>query len=220
MCHARLMARFAPVGPGGRPRRWVAGGARALGVVLAAVLAVGAAGCGGDGADSPPRAGAATDDGCPDWPDCASRGTDGPADGGADGPADGGPDAVGGSDQPPNYGDNRRWRERGELSAADAAAGAAAAERIRPELERLRANGDLAADEVRAALVGLGFPAGDIAVQEFAERTVLASPGPGAAFGVRVGDAGCVVGSVSPDGVRTEVTGAAAEFGCLEPFTH
>ena len=29
-----------------------------------------------------------------------------------------------------------------------------------------------------------------------------------------------VVGEVGPDRLDLEVTGAAAEFGCLEPFTH
>jgi len=31
---------------------------------------------------------------------------------------------------------------------------------------------------------------------------------------------GCVIGDVRPDGVRADVTGSAAEYGCLEPFTH
>jgi hypothetical protein len=39
-------------------------------------------------------------------------------------------------------------------------------------------------------------------------------------FAVRFADAGCVIGDVRPERLPVEVTGAAAEFGCLEPYTH
>jgi hypothetical protein len=43
---------------------------------------------------------------------------------------------------------------------------------------------------------------------------------PGAVFAVAVPGAGCVIGDVRPDRLLVEVTGAGAEFGCLEPYTH
>jgi len=36
-------------------------------------------------------------------------------------------------------------------------------------------------------------------------------------FTVQVAGAGCVIGDVRPDRLLVEVTGAGAEFGCLEP---
>jgi hypothetical protein len=37
---------------------------------------------------------------------------------------------------------------------------------------------------------------------------------------VKVGERGCVIGDLRPAEVRLAVTGSAAEFGCLEPFSH
>jgi hypothetical protein len=43
---------------------------------------------------------------------------------------------------------------------------------------------------------------------------------PGAAYGIEVGERACVIGSVRPERISVQVTGSAAEFGCLEPVSH
>jgi hypothetical protein len=42
----------------------------------------------------------------------------------------------------------------------------------------------------------------------------------GAVFEVHFGDAGCITGDIRPERLLVQVSGAAAEFGCLEPYTH
>jgi hypothetical protein len=120
----------------------------------------------------------------------------------------------------PHQADNNSWKERHELTAAEQRAGDALAARIRPKLKALRTAGDFAPASTEWALVGLGLRPDDVQVQEI--RSVLSSDDPpaGAAFAVRFPDAGCVIGSVRPDRLDVKVTGAAAEFGCLEPSTH
>ena len=46
------------------------------------------------------------------------------------------------------------------------------------------------------------------------------TPPPGAVYAVRFAEVGCVIGDVRPERVLVQVTGSAAEFGCLEPYTH
>jgi hypothetical protein len=116
-------------------------------------------------------------------------------------------------DQPPNAAVNNGWKQRHELSAADRRRAERDAERIRPALQRVHDGGDMGSGPTRQALLGLGYPGGDVTVA--AMRV-----GEGAAFGVRVGPLACVIGSVTPAGVRMEVAGSAAEYGCLEPFSH
>jgi hypothetical protein len=131
-----------------------------------------------------------------------------------------GPAAPG--DRPPNAADNNAWKQRRELSAADRQAGAVAAARIRPALERLRAAGSFAPEATQRVLLSLGYPATDILVtpmQPAMLGTTTQAP-PGAVYALRIGQAGCVIGDVRPDRVLVEVTGAAAEFGCLEPSSH
>jgi hypothetical protein len=123
-------------------------------------------------------------------------------------------------DGPPNYADNNGWKRRHELSAAEQREGRALADRIRPALAKLRTARDFAPESTRQALLGLGVP--DAAVQVTTMRPMVGetTPPPGAVYAVRFADAGCVVGAVRPDRLMLEVTGAAAEFGCLEPFSH
>ncbi|MEV2239241.1 hypothetical protein [Micromonospora sp. NPDC049891] len=124
------------------------------------------------------------------------------------------------ADAPPNHADNNGWKRRHELSAADQRTGQKLAARIRPKLEALRAAGDFAPASTQRVLLDLGITAE--AVEVTAMRTPIHqdTPPPGAVYAVRFADVGCVIGDVRPDRVMVEVTGSAAEFGCLEPFSH
>ncbi|WP_327026535.1 DUF6993 domain-containing protein [Micromonospora sp. NBC_01739] len=123
-------------------------------------------------------------------------------------------------DAPPNHADNNGWKQRHELSAADERAGRDLAARIRPSLEALRAAGDFAPTSTQQALLDLGLPADAIEVTAMRPPIGQETPPPGAVYAVRFGTVGCVIGDVRPDRVMVEVTGSAAEFGCLEPFSH
>ncbi len=121
----------------------------------------------------------------------------------------------------PHQAENRGWRQRTELSPADRAAAEEAAERIRGALAPLRRKGEFAPEKVASAIENAGFPLDSITTA--ALRAPLAStaePPEGAVFGVHVGNATCVVGTIRPDRLEAEPKGAAAEYGCLEPATH
>ncbi|GAA0379823.1 hypothetical protein GCM10009541_22930 [Micromonospora gifhornensis] len=123
-------------------------------------------------------------------------------------------------DAPANHADNNGWKRRKELSAADERAGRELAARIRPPLEALRAAGDFAPASTQGALLDLGIQADAIEVTAMRPPIGQDTPPPGAVYAVRFGNVGCAIGAVRPDRVMVEVTGAAAEFGCLEPFSH
>ncbi|GAA0898508.1 hypothetical protein GCM10009557_73820 [Virgisporangium ochraceum] len=116
-------------------------------------------------------------------------------------------------DGPPNHVDNNAWKQGNDPSADDQAAGEDLADRVRAALEVLRAAGDLTTASTRQAFLDLGVGSEAITVRSMREAA-------GAVFGVRVGGRGCVVGDVRPERVLVQVRGAAAEYGCLEPFTH
>ena len=125
-------------------------------------------------------------------------------------------------DQPPGHADNNAWKRRGDLTAADRKVADRAGARIRPALERLHAAGEFAPDATKRALLGLGYPKTDIEVLPMHVPSGWSSPQPpvGSVFAVHVGQAACVIGDVRPERVLVEVRGAAAEYGCLEPFSH
>jgi hypothetical protein len=134
-------------------------------------------------------------------------------------------DDAGGPAQPPGDGaphqaDNNAWKQRHELTAEEQRAGDALAARIRPKLTALRTARDLAPASTRQALLGLGLRPDDVQVTAMRPPIGSDTPPPGAVFAVRFADAGCVIGDVRPERLLVEVTGAAAEFGCLEPYTH
>lgn len=123
----------------------------------------------------------------------------------------------------PNHVDNNAWKQRLEPSPTDRAAAEKLAKRVLPVLQRARAEGgDISPSAVKAVFVGFGVPASSAQVEPLrpAAAATSTTPPAGAAFGVRVGALGCVVGDVTGDRVRGDVAGAAAEFGCLEPFSH
>lgn len=133
------------------------------------------------------------------------------------------PDPVGPSptvvtppgDGAPHNAENNGWKRRAELGDADRKLAEQAVARIRTALEAQRAVGDFSLPATLATLVGLGFPADQVQVATMNDPTIT-----GAVYGVHVGERGCVIGNVQPLAVRAEVAGSAAEFGCLEPFSH
>ncbi|GAA2642315.1 hypothetical protein GCM10010399_90310 [Dactylosporangium fulvum] len=131
------------------------------------------------------------------------------------GPTAGTVATTGPGDGPPNHADNNAWKQRPDLTAEDNRLSEEAAGRIRTALEAQRQAGDVSPETTGATLTGLGFPADRVQVRGMSDPSV-----PGAAYGVRVGTRGCVIGDVRPEQVRASVTGSAAEFGCLEPFSH
>jgi len=162
----------------------------ALGVALLAAVAVAVAGCAAPGTRAP---------------------NDPPAPSASATPAPVATEGTG--DGPPNAAENNAWKQRRELPAADRRAGEAAATRIRPALEDLRAKGSFAPDATRQVLLDLGYPAERIRVLPMRQP-------PGVVYALRIGEVGCVIGDVRPDRVLVQVTAVAAEYGCLEPFSH
>lgn len=123
-------------------------------------------------------------------------------------------------DGAPHEADNNGWKQRHELTADEQRAGDALAARIQPKLAALRTAGDFAPASTRQALLGLGLPPDDVQVNSMRPPLDSDTPPPGAVFAVRFAGAGCVIGDVRPDRLLVEVTGAGAEFGCLEPYSH
>jgi hypothetical protein len=129
---------------------------------------------------------------------------------------------AGPGDAPPNYADNNSWKQRSELSAADKKEGDRLAGRIRPLLTDLRAAGDFAPESTRAALLGLGLAADKVGVSPMRASVLSGSEQvpAGAVFEVHFGERGCIIGDIRPERLLIEVRGSAAEYGCLEPYTH
>ena len=120
----------------------------------------------------------------------------------------------------PHEAENNSWKERHALTAQERREGKALAARIRPALSALRSSGAIAPGATETALVGLGIEPNDVTAKPFRAGPTSETPPPGSFFAVKFGEAGCVIGSLRTDRLDLEVTGAAAEFGCLEPFTH
>ncbi|GIJ30825.1 hypothetical protein Vqi01_59870 [Micromonospora qiuiae] len=120
----------------------------------------------------------------------------------------------------PNHAGNNGWKQRHELSAADQRTGQKLAAQIRPRLEALRAAGDFAPASTQRALLDLGIKADAIEVTAMRPPTGQETPPTGAVYAVHFANVGCVIGDVRPERVMVEITGSAAEFGCLEPFSH
>lgn len=124
------------------------------------------------------------------------------------------------ADAPPNHRDNNGWKERRELSVAEQRTGQELAARIRPKLAALRAARNLTPAATRQALLDLGISPDAVEVSAMRPPIGAETPPPGAVYAVRFAAGGCVIGDVRPERVMVEVTGSAAEFGCLEPFSH
>jgi hypothetical protein len=123
-------------------------------------------------------------------------------------------------DGAPHQADNNGWKQRHKLTAGEQSVGDAIAARIRPKLAALRTAGDFAPASTRQALIELGLRPDDVQVTAMRPSSGSGTSPPGAVYAVRFAGAGCVIGDVRPDRLLVEVTGAGAEFGCLEPYTH
>ncbi|SNY55197.1 DUF6993 domain-containing protein [Paractinoplanes atraurantiacus] len=135
------------------------------------------------------------------------------------------PDGADAQAQPPGDGaphqaENNGWKQRHDLTAEEQRTGDALAARIRPKLTALRSAGDFAPASTQRALLSLGLDADQVQVTTMRAPIGESAPPPGAVFAVHFPEAGCVIGDVRPERLQIEVTGAAAEFGCLEPFSH
>ncbi|MCT2592923.1 hypothetical protein LHJ74_23920 [Streptomyces sp. N2-109] len=124
-------------------------------------------------------------------------------------------------DGAPHHGDNNVARRPGQMTAADEKTARADVERIRPVLEKLRKQGRIDPEEVRPALLGLGFRAEDTRVHppraEWDNDLMDWVEQPGAMYGVRVGGSACVTGLVNESQVSAGVNGPYPETGCLYP---
>ncbi|RSM83834.1 hypothetical protein DMH04_21950 [Kibdelosporangium aridum] len=115
-------------------------------------------------------------------------------------------------DIPPNHVDNNAWKEPKDMTEAATKAATALIERIRPELEKLRAKNDFSLESTRRVLASFGYKEVDIQAMRVPLGT-NAVPPPGAAFGFAV-EGGCVSGAVTPDGVNLSTSGPVADWGC------
>lgn len=123
-------------------------------------------------------------------------------------------------DGAPHNGENNAYRRAKEITPADAKAGRKAADRLRPAVEKLREQGRIEPEDIRPALLSLGFRESAMEVQtpwSAWEEDPEASWG--TAFGIRIGKSGCITGRVVRDRLWVEVNGPYPETGCLYPAT-
>jgi hypothetical protein len=88
---------------------------------------------------------------------------------------------------------------------------------LTPTLEQVRASGTITPESVTAALVAIGFPAGDVSAVP--RTSSIGAPTQFVVFGIAV-DNGCVSGMVSPAQVQAVAMGRIPEWGCIPPDTH
>lgn len=113
-------------------------------------------------------------------------------------------------DTAPHEAENNGWKYRRDLDEDERRTGEQAADRIRPELQRLRAAEDFSLESTRRTIIALGFPETSVQV------VPMHNGSPGAGFAVRTGRV-CVNGDVRPDRLLVQVEAPIAEYGCLEP---
>jgi len=123
-------------------------------------------------------------------------------------------------DSAPHNAENNSWKQRHELTVDEQRAGDVLAARMRLTLAELRSAQEFAPDATLTALLALGLQPEQVMVKAMRTPLSMDAPPPGAVFAVQFGGSGCVVGDIRPDRLLIEVTGVAAEFGCLEPDTH
>ncbi|MET9294758.1 hypothetical protein [Streptomyces sp. NPDC003077] len=115
----------------------------------------------------------------------------------------------------PNYYDNNRHKWPRDMTPEDGAAAQRIADALKPRLEQFRARGKISPEEIRPVLEqaagGYRVVAGDLLVGA-ANKKVR-----GTDYGIWVGKTGCVTGAVNRDRVWAEVNGRYPEHGCLTP---
>lgn len=88
---------------------------------------------------------------------------------------------------------------------------------LTPTLEQVRTSGTITPETVTAALVAIGFPAGDVSAVP--RTSSIGDPTQFVVFGIAV-DNGCVSGMVSAAKVQAVAMGRIPEWGCIPPDTH
>ncbi|MEV0275827.1 hypothetical protein AB0I22_05495 [Streptomyces sp. NPDC050610] len=106
--------------------------------------------------------------------------------------------------------ENHGFRVPFELYGQHRCDGLAAVKRVKGALEPLRERGDFAPENVKAALTGLGYPAGKVSSYEY---------GPGSAgFLIEADESLCVEGRVSGDSTEANAFGGYPDHsGCEIP---
>ncbi|MFD4624257.1 hypothetical protein [Streptomyces sp. NPDC058475] len=122
-------------------------------------------------------------------------------------------------DSAPHNAENNIGRRPADMTPADEAAAKEKAKKVKPVLEKLREQGRISPEDVRPALASLGFRAADLRVQDpwSTWKVDHAEKVPGSAYGIWVGRTACISGTVTGDGVWTEVTGPYPETACIAP---
>ncbi|MFB9904445.1 hypothetical protein [Allokutzneria oryzae] len=110
-------------------------------------------------------------------------------------------------DGAPHHRENNSWKQPRELSDEAKKPIEAAAEQIRPALEKVRDAKDITPESVRRVLTGLGHRAEAVTVEASSNAGIVV-------YGVSVGN-GCVNGDVRAERVLAQVTGPVAEWGCM-----
>ncbi|MFF3459769.1 hypothetical protein ACFYXH_36835 [Streptomyces sp. NPDC002730] len=125
-----------------------------------------------------------------------------------------GPDAPR-SDAPPNYADNNRVRQPGEMSLQDEKRAGQKATEVGRALDDLRRRGRISPAEVRPALAQLAAPA-HLSVEALVIGTGM-DKAEGSTYGIWIGKTACVTGAVSKDRVWADANGHYPETGCMPP---
>ncbi|MCQ8194353.1 hypothetical protein [Streptomyces rugosispiralis] len=133
-------------------------------------------------------------------------------------------------DGAPHQGDNNAYRRSGEMSPASAKEARKEADRIEPVLKRLWGQKKWDPENVRAALLGLGYEeerigpkgerlGGTLTVRAMDPRYEVdhyVTP-EGARIGLRVHDDACVTAFVQKTNYEVKTNGPFMETGCFEP---
>ncbi|MFI8992859.1 hypothetical protein [Streptomyces sp. NPDC053542] len=118
------------------------------------------------------------------------------------------------ADAPPNYADNNRVRQPGEMSPQDEKRAKQKATEVNQALEDLRRRGKVEPAEVRPVIARLAGSA-HFSVRELS--SLRADKTEGSSYGIWIGDTACVTGAVNKDRVWADVNGHYPESRCLPP---
>ncbi|WP_030607844.1 hypothetical protein [Streptomyces sclerotialus] len=118
------------------------------------------------------------------------------------------------ADAPPNYADNSRVRQPGEMSAQDEKRARQKATEVKSALEDLRRRGEIDPSEVRPVIARL---AGSASHSVTGISSLRAEKVDGSSYGIWIGDTACVTGAVNKDRVWADANGFYPESRCLPP---
>lgn len=119
------------------------------------------------------------------------------------------------SDTPPNYPDNNRGRQPGEMAPEDESTARQKATAVEHALNDLRMRGTINPADVRPVLTRIAGPS-HLSVGDLLIGTALTKT-EGSNYGIWIGNTACVTGAVTKDRVWAEVNGHYPETGCVAP---